>query len=52
MEKDDYYTVKAQASLVRQVTKNTSVQLGVFKEVLGKNSGNGLGATVSLWYSF
>lgn len=52
VEKDDYYTVKAQASLVRQVTKNTSVQLGVFKEVLGTNSGNGLGATLSLWYSF
>jgi hypothetical protein len=52
VEKDDYYTVKAQASLVRQVTKNTSLQLGVFKEVLGKNSGNGVGATVSLWYSF
>lgn len=52
VEKDSYYTVKAQASLVRQITENTSLQFGIFKEVLGKNSGNGLGATVSLWYSF
>lgn len=52
VEKDDYYSVKLQTSLVKQMTNSTAIQFGVFKEVLGKNAGDGIGATVSLWYSF
>lgn len=50
--KDQFYTVKLQGSAVRQLTKKTSVQLGIFHEALGKNSGNGTGASLSLWYGF
>ncbi len=49
---DDYYSVKAQISLVQQMTKNTSVQFGLSYEVDGENSGQGTGVLASLWYSF
>ncbi|PIR38437.1 MAG: hypothetical protein COV35_06625 [Alphaproteobacteria bacterium CG11_big_fil_rev_8_21_14_0_20_39_49] len=49
---DDYYSVKAQISLVQQMTKNTSAQLGMFHEVAGENAGRGTGMILSLWYSF
>lgn len=51
-EEDDFYTVKAQIAAVRQMSRRTSLQLSLFKEVMGKNSGNGDGAALALWYSF
>ena len=50
--KDNYYSVKAQISAVKRLRDNKSVQLGVFNEVLGKNSGSGTGALISMWYEF
>jgi hypothetical protein len=51
-EKDDFYSVKAQLSAIRQFNKNASIQLGVYNEVLGKNSGHGSGILLAWWRSF
>jgi hypothetical protein len=51
-QKDEYYTVKVQGSIVQQMTRNTSVQFGAFHEIAGKNSGKGLGVSMSFWYNF
>lgn len=51
-EEDNYYTVKAQISAIHQLTKSKSLQIGISKEIAGKNSGDGIGATLSLWYGF
>lgn len=52
VEKDDFYTAKAQISAIQQVTNDTSLQISFFKEILGKNAGDGSGALVSVWYGF
>lgn len=44
--------VKLQGSMVKQVTDDTSLQVALFKDVWGENTGNGVGGLVSLWYNF
>ena len=51
-EKDDFYSVKAQISGVKKLDAKKTVELSFYNEILGKNSGNGSGAVVSIWYNF
>jgi len=48
----DYDLSKIQISAVSKISPDKSVQLGVFKDVWGKNTGSGGGILLSLWSSF
>ncbi len=48
----DYDVVKYQASVVRELTSETSLQLGVFRHIAGENTGGGGGALLSIWRKF
>lgn len=50
--RDTYSALKLQLSAVQKFTDKTSVQLGVFTDVYGKNSGDGTGAIFSIWREF
>jgi hypothetical protein len=49
---DNYSDMKLQLSGVVQATKTSSLQLGVYTDVLGKNYGAGNGVIISLWKGF
>ena len=48
----NYDVIKIQLSGVKEITEKTSLQLGVFQEVWGRNIGGGAGGLLSLWYRF
>ncbi len=48
----DFYTQKLEFSLVRQIKKNTSIQLGIYGETFNENSSRGSGAFISFWSKF
>jgi hypothetical protein len=52
LEKDSFYSVKAQISGITKLKDNRAVQISLFSEVLGKNSGQGNGVSFSIWYGF
>lgn len=52
VEEDNYYSLKTQLSAIRQIKNNSSLQLSIFKDVAGKNSGNGGGLSAAIWYGF
>lgn len=49
---DNYYNVKLQFSSVVQFTQSSSIQLGFYSDIFGKNYGSGNGMIVSLWKGF
>jgi hypothetical protein len=49
---DDYNEVKLQLSGVYAILPATSLQLGVFADIDGKNTGVGRGALLSVWEDF
>lgn len=44
--------VKAQASVVGQITEDKSLQLGFYNDLWGRNAGRGAGVILALWYNF
>jgi len=48
----DFYTQKLEFSLVRQINKKTSIQLGIYGETFNENSSRGSGAFISFWSKF
>lgn len=48
----DYDSLKIQWSVVKKLNKRTSIQLAAFRDVWGKNTGEGSGSLISLWYNF
>ncbi len=49
---EGYSSAKLQLSAIQQLTKKSSIQVGLFKDMWGRNAGNGAGVLVSLWYGF
>lgn len=49
---DNYGDMKLQLSGVVQATKTSSLQIGIYSDVLGKNYGAGNGVIISLWKGF
>jgi hypothetical protein len=49
---DDYDQIKLQLSAVYQLSNGTSLQLGGFDNVAGKNTGGGGGALFAVWERF
>lgn len=47
-----YDVLKGSLSAVYAFTYTTRLQVGYFKEILGKNSGYGDGIMASIWYQF
>jgi hypothetical protein len=48
----DFYTQKLEFSLVRQIKKNMSIQLGIYGETFNENSSRGSGVFISYWSQF
>jgi len=48
----DFYTQKLEFSLVRQIKKNMSIQLGIYGETFNENSSRGSGVFISFWSQF
>lgn len=48
----DYELTKVQFSVVKEINKKYSLQLGVFKNIDGENTGVGNGGLLSLWINF
>lgn len=49
---NDYDLVKSQASIVYRVNNTTRVQLGAFRHMYARNTGDGEGFLLSLWREF
>lgn len=49
---DDYDLTKLQLSVLYRVTENRTLQLGAYKNLAGKNTGNGQGVLFAYWASF
>ena len=48
----NYDLIKVQGSVVKTITPKTSIQLGAFQDIWGRNIGKGSGGLLSLWYQF
>jgi len=48
----DFELTKLQFSMVKEINKKYSLQLGIFKNIDGENTGVGNGGLVSLWINF
>jgi hypothetical protein len=49
---DRFYDIKLQLSGVKQMTKTSSFQFGIYSGVWGKNYGEGIGVMASIWKGF
>lgn len=49
---DDYDQLKLQLSAIYKLNDKTSLQLGGFSDIKGKNTGSGQGALISVWRTF